>query len=48
MTIYIDTKETPFRPIFGQDVVILVKIRHPLDCVSNYFEDVNDQFKVKN
>ena len=34
--------------MFGQDVVILVEIEHPLDHVSNYFEDKNDWFKAKN
>ena len=48
ITIHKDIKETPFKLMFGQDVVILVQIRQPLDCIANYSEEENNQLKAKN
>ena len=48
MTIHFNTKETPFKLKFGQDIIILIEVEHPSSHVSNYSKDVNDWLRVKN
>ena len=48
MTVHTDTKKTPFKLTFGQDMIILVEIGQTLDCVLRYSKDVNDRLKAEN
>ena len=48
MVIHSDAKGTLFRLTFRQNVIILIEIGHPLDHVSNYYEDMDDWLRAKN
>ena len=47
MNVHTNTKETPFKLMFRQDVVILVEIRY-LGHINNYLEETNDSLRVEN
>ena len=48
MTVHTDTKETPFKLMFGQDAVIPMEIEQTSNWVLKYLRGVNDQLRSKN